>query len=365
MYKILALPFAALLMFSSCKKDNTDPNPTTLPTAYNGSTFEANTANESAIKANFNAFTTEMKKARINGVTVDGATLNGLYRATPSLFDLTNSIQAEAIGGSNGFLNGIATHSGATYNPNSQASGGTFGGYLFNNEGLELEQMVEKGMFGAMNYKYAFEKLNGEITQTTVDQVLAIYGSNPLFPNTPTANKTPKPDVFIANYAARRSDSTNPNSLYRRIQSGFIKLQAGVKDNNANWIAEGKTEVLNNWEKVNAATIINYCHSVINTMSNTTTTDQQKASALHAASEAAGFIWGYKGLPSGSKIITDTQIDAIYNLIVGGPMYKIATTPATELPKFQQIISQLQAIYGFSNIEIEDFKLNYVSVQSR
>lgn len=365
MYKLYALPIAVMFMFISCKKETSDPNPEPLPANYDASTFDSNTTNEAAIRANFIVFVNEMKKARVNGVTVSGNTLNNLFRATPSLYDLTMPYQAEAIGGPNGFLNGIATHSGNTYNPNSQANGGTFGGYLFDNEGLELEQMVEKGLFGAMNFFYAHKKLSGNITLAAIDQALALYGSNPSFPNTPTASKTPKPDVFMANYAARRSDTSNVNSLYNKIKVGFIKLQLGVKENNAIKISEGKAEVLNNWEKVNAATIINYCHSVITTMSNTTTTDLQKASALHAAGEAAGFIWGFKGLPAGAKTITDSQIDVIFNLIVGGPMFKIVTSPASELPKFQQIITQLQNIYGFTNSEIESFKLNYVSVQSR
>ncbi len=365
MYKILTLPIAALLMFNSCKKEDTDPA-STLITKYNGNNFIENTYQEAGLITNFNALVTEMKRGRVSGTKLDGFTLVSLFEAQPvRLSENTNEFQSQEISRFWGHLHNLAENSGKTFNPNNRNNGGTYGGYLFNSDGLELEQIVEKGLFGAMNYKYAVNKLSGEITIATIDQVLAIYGGNPTFPNTPTASKTPNPDTFIANYAARRSDSTNPNSFYKRIQNGFIKLQNGVIKKDNVLLEEGKAEILTNWEKVNAATIINYCHGVIATMSNTSTTDQQKAAALHAASEAAGFIWGYKDLPASSKIITDTQIDVIYDLIVDGPMYKIVTTPATELPKFQQIINQLQTIYGFTSSEIEDFKLNYVSVQNR
>jgi hypothetical protein len=307
-----------------------------------------------------------MKRGRVTGYKIRLPILEGLYSNMSTLEQFTNTYHSEEFTKPFGYFSKIADASGTTtYNPNSQTTAGTYGGYLFDYYGLEIEQIIEKGMFGAMLYKYAFDKLNEPVTFETIDKVLAVYGSNPSFPNTPTANNTPQPDVFIANYAARRSDINNPNSFYKNIQNGFIKLQNGVRQNNNTLLDEGKAEILINWEKANAATVINYCHSVITTMSKTTTTSQEKASVLHAASEAAGFIWGFKGIANGVKIIKDTEIDAIFNIIGQLNNYKIVTQPATELPKIQQIITQLQTIYGFTSSEIEDFKLNYVSVQNR
>ena len=56
-------------------------------------------------------------------------------------------------------------------------------------------------------------------------------------------------------------------------------------------------------------------------------------------------------------------LNAPYN---GTPTsYKFATDPANELPKLTTIIGKLQAKYGFSNQQEEDFKNNWVAVQGR
>ncbi|MCS6795991.1 MAG: DUF4856 domain-containing protein, partial [Raineya sp.] len=247
-------------------------------------------------------------------------------------------------------------------------------GYLFDENGLEIEQLVEKGQFGATLYKHALDLINaGTYDDAFVDKLLAIYGATPNFSNSGSNNVPANVrDRFSANYAARRSDINDNNSLYVQLKRQFIKLQAAIRAGAAynkerdDAIAEIKLL----WEKVIAATAINYCHSVIATLSQTNPTDAQKGSALHALGEAIGFIHGFRTIPQNHKKITDAQIDQILILFNapqnGTPTcYKFVTDAVNELPKLQQAINQLKNIYGFTDAEIESFKNNWVALQGR
>jgi hypothetical protein len=275
--------------------------------------------------------------------------------------------------GNNGIMNQLALSSGGTYVPGPPiGQGGTFGGYLFDENGLELEQLLEKGNFGAILYHHALSLRNEPLTPATSDKLVAIFGATPSFSNS-GSNNVPASvrDRAMANYAARR-DKNDGNGFYTRMKSAFIKLQAALKAGSA--YKKERDEALNTifdiWEKVNAATVINYCHSVITTMSATSTTEAQRASALHACSEAVGFLHGWRQLPANGRRITDAQIDALleklnapYN---GTPnTYLFVTEPAIQLPKLQQVIAQLKTIYSFTDAEINDFRNNWVNVQGR
>jgi hypothetical protein len=231
-----------------------------------------------------------------------------------------------------------------------------------------MEQLVEKGLFGAASYHKALQLLQTPDAKTA-DKVMALFGVHPSFPNTPTASNTAHPDVHMANYAARRSDSLNNNSLYRKMEKAFIQLQAAVNAGD-DYISERDQAIAAiklNWEKINAATSINYFHAVISNMSNTAPTDAQKGASLHALGEAIGFLWGWKNVSD--KKISNAQMDELLALMLVSPgtptCYRFVTEPAATLGNLQQAISKLQSIYGFTAAEIEDFKKNYVALQGR
>jgi hypothetical protein len=137
-----------------------------------------------------------------------------------------------------------------------------------------------------------------------------------------------------------------------------------------NEASEASDAILLNLEKVNAATIINYCHLVVSLLSKTNPTESDKANALHALSEAIGFLHGYRLLNPGFSRITTEQIDRNLermNAPVQGQAacYRFVTQPETELVKLQQVISELKSIYGFSDQQIEDFRKNWITEQGR
>lgn len=370
MKKISLFAVVAALFFTSCQEEENTKPALNIPATYDGNNYETNAQEELNYRNALNALVNEAKKGRTNGTTLTYNSLIDLYGAgTPSVQSFTTAYYNALLTGADGFLNQMALSSGGTYTPGTPTgNGGTYGGYLFDENGVEMEQLLEKGLFGAASYNRAVQLLNAPNT-TTPDRVMALFGAHPSFPNTPTASKTANPDVHMANYAARRSDSTNSNSLYRKMEKSFILFQAAVKAGD-DYIPErdqAMADIKLNWEKINAATAINYFHSVISNMSNTSPTDAQKASSLHALGEAIGFLWGWKNVSD--KKISNAQIDELLGLMLVTPgtpaCYRFVTEPAATLGNLEQAIAKLQSIYGFSSAEINDFKNNYVSLQGR
>ena len=366
----LFLLFSVLFLAQSCKKDQT---PLNISTQYDGSAFLTNTTQQYGVRSQLDALVTEIKKGRSSGVVVDFSTLTQLYdTGTPSLKSLTTDYYDGRLDGPGNWFDELGKASGTTYTPGiPSGQGGTFGGYLFDENGLEFEQIVEKGLFGAAMYHHAVTLMQGDITSENADQILAIFGAHPDFPNTPTAANAANPDKYLANYAARR-DKNDGKGLYSQIKTNFLTLQAALKAG-ADYNTE-RDEALSalrlNWEKVNFATVINYCHSVISKMSATNPTDSDKAASLHAYGECVGFVHGWRTIPQGYKTITDAEIDEILTLL-NAPVdatptsYKFISDPLNELPKLTQVIQKLKTRYQFSDQEIEDFKKNWVAEQGR
>ena len=371
---LLALTFLTF----SCKDKEMVKAQLQIPTAYDGAGFNTNAATQLAVRQQLAAITDEAKKGRVNGVVIAKPVLDNLFTAgNPSLKSVNTAYYAGKLEGIGGWLDKLAKASGSTYVPSATiaGSGGTFGtgsgSYLFDENGLEMEQVIEKGQFGSVLYKHATDLVSAPLTPATADQLVAIFGANPKFPSSSDAVKHPDPDRQMAVYAARR-DKNDGTGYYTQLKNNFIKLQAALKAGN-DYQAEQQEAVdaiKLTWEKVNAATIINYCHTVIATMSKTAPTDNEKASALHAYGECVGFAHGWRTIAQAHKKITDAQIDET-SVLLNAPAngtptsYKFITDPATELPKLQQVIAKLKAIYGFTDQEITDFKTNWVSEQKR
>lgn len=360
------------LFLGSCDKEST-PKTLTIPNHYDSTTYYNDALVSLTLRSQLNQLVNAIKAGRTPGTTVNFNTVSELYTTGgPSLKDATTAYYQTQLEGTQGYFSELCKASGNSYTPGTpQGEGGVFGGYLFDENGLEMEQLIEKGLFGALSYYQAFQFLN-QPNLSNLNKALAIYGAHPSFPNTPTASKTAFPDVHMANYAARRSDTNNTRSFYETMKKSFIKAQAAIKggsDYNKER-NEAIADIKLNWEKVNAATIINYCHSIVATMSLTETSDAQKASALHAYGECVGFLHGWRQLPADSKKITDAEIDTLLALLLATPnqtpqSYKFITEPLTYLPNLVQVISQLKSIYQFSTTDIESFRNNYVSIQNR
>lgn len=256
-------------------------------------------------------------------------------------------------------------------------------GYLFDEHVLELEQVVEKGLFAAAMYNHAVSLINaGNITEATIDKLVEIYGARPGFGNN-ERNSDPNRDRFSAQYAARRSDSTNANSLYAQIKRNLITAKAAVKAGSAfnaqrdQALADFKL----NWEKALAATVINYCHSTLQGLTAQNRDDGIVSGAMHAYGEAVGFLSGWRAVPAAQRRITDAQIDELLDLLrapydqtTSAQSYLFLSTSSATAQLFRLdgrndpnngVIERLAQIYGFTNQEVEDFRRNWVAFQNR
>jgi hypothetical protein len=375
---LLLTSVLALSFLNSCKKDDDSKvkTPLSIPAEYDGSTFTANTSTQIALISQLSALTAEAQRGRNASNTVTKTALENLFTVgTPALSAEITAYFKSKLEGSNGWFDKLAKASSNTWipaTPDSAATGGVYGGYLFDAFGVEPEQLIEKAQFNATLYNHATKLMSGTITLETVDQLVAIFGAKPAFANSGSNNVDAAiRDRAMANYGARR-DKNDGNGMYAQSKKAFITLQAAVKAGSEYNTERDKAlkDIQLLWEKINAATVINYCHSPISALSNTNPTESQIGGALHAIGEGIGFISGFKTINPQFRIITDAQIDEIlvlFNAPANGTAstYKFATDAANELPKLQQAITKLQQIYGFSAQEIEDFKSNWVNVQQR
>ena len=369
--KFTFLSLLILTVFSACESDADDS--LSIPDAYQGQNFETNAAIELQVLAQLGALVDEMKTGRSEGVTVDATQLATLFTTgAPSVSDITTPYYRSLLSGENGVLAQLASNSGTTFTLTSPpSSAGVYGAYLFNEFGLELEQVVEKGLFGAALYNHFLTLAEDGVTEAEVDRMLAIFGANPTFTNSNNGTLHERPDRFAAVYAARR-DKNDGNGFYTTMRDEFIRLQAAVKAG-ADYEAD-RDEALSSikalWEKSSASTVIHYLITTISRLSATSPTDAEISGALHAYAEGVGFLHGWKTIPSAHKTITDAQIDELL-VLMNAPAtgnassYLFATNPSAELPKLQQVNQQLQSIYGFSDAEMTDFANNWINVQGR
>lgn len=366
-----------LVGLSACSEDE-DPAPgLNIPSSYDASNFSQNSQTERALVDQLNALTAEAKRGRDSANSVSRRDLEQLFEAgKPSLSQSVTSYFGGKLEGDGDWFDELAKASGKRWTPaapSGNSEGGAYGGYLFDENGLEIEQLVEKGQFNASLYNHAVKLMSGPIDLATADQLVAIFGATPSFANSGSSNVAEaQRDRAMANYGARRDKNEGNDGLYRRIQSAFITLQAAIKGgsefNQQRDRALGDIAEL--WEKINAATVINYCHTPIRVLSGTNLSENEIGGALHAIAEGIGFIQGLKTINPQYRIISDAQIDQIlqrFNAPADGQasVYRFATDPAAELAKLQEIIDQLQVIYDFSDAQIEDFKSNWVSSQGR
>lgn len=362
--------FAFVFVFTSCEEEVA---PLVVPDALDAGNYGATTITEAGVRSQLAQLTSTMKAGRNQGTTVSENDLRTNFTTSgvsASLKDLSTNYYAGLINDAEGWLANLAAASGNSYTPGTpMGDGGVFGGYLFDENGMELEQLVEKGLFGAALYNHALTLLNGDFDEGTANQLVEIFGANPDFPNSDKGENHPEPDVFMAKYAARR-DKNDGNGLYTQIKTAFIKLQAAIAagEDYTEDRDEAIAEIKDLWEKASAATVINYCHSTISKLSATSPSEADQGAALHAYSEAVGFLYGWYQISE--KRITDAEIEEIL-VLMNAPRgevptsYTFVTDPVNQLPKLSQAIDRLKAIYGFTDQEIEDFKKNWVNEQNR
>lgn len=359
------------MFITGCRPDERPP--LRIPDTYDDSNFYFFAATEREVLKKLAALMSEAKKGRTTEKLVELAVLNERYlTGTPSLQDLSTPYYAHRMQGQEGWMSELAKASGNLWRPGmATETGGFYSGYLFNKSGLELEQLIEKGLYGAALFNHFLALTKNQITLQTVDQMLAIYGAAPEFANSYQSKFHANPDRFCAAIASSR-DKNDGSGLYSRIRDNFIKLQAAVKagpDYNKDR-DEALEAIKNLWEKAHFATVVYYCDEAIGILVKPNPSDLEKAKALHALSACVGCIHGWKALPDNQKMIAEYIIDDML-LQLNAPAegrastWLFVTDPANRLPRLYKIIKTIEDIYGFTPSEMQGFQENWVFNQNR
>lgn len=354
--------FVILVITTSCKKESVLPD-----NSYDATQFVAHTSEAADITSRMILLADSMKKGKIAGVTLSAANLSSFYAfSLPSLQQATEPAFQVLVPA---LFQSLELASGNAFDPaNSNLTGGLYGGYLFDQQGAEPGEIVDKGLYAALILHRIFSVyLQGEISLQDLDNALYLYGAHPDFSNSDKASYHTHPDILLAKYAARRDDGTG-QGVYLQIKQHFIDAQHALKAGNAEQ-AKLQTAVAglkNQMERAIAATIINYINASLSAFSQTSPTTETLASGMHAAGEAIGFSLGLKSL-SGTQI-TDAELDAVLNALRYGsnPQQKVTdfvTDPVAAVAGLQPALGILQAAYGFSAAEMESFRFNQVNIR--
>lgn len=359
--KILYSFLLSAVLLTSCETD--DPQPTLeIPDTYTSTTYAANVTAENTVIDELSGMTAAVNAAEANAQSSTVSAIS--YPTTLSsvtLSDYRTLVEGwlvelvDAANSPTGFQNP------GTGTPAAGEEGGLLGGRLLDENGLELEQMVQKGSFGAALYNHALTVINGDLSNSAaVDKLVEIHGTTPEF--------DPANTTAAATYSKRRSNIVSETGFFFDIRNSLIRAKAAIEAGSG--FAEERDEALADyllsWEQSNFATVIYYCNATKVQLQQATSLpdgsekDAALGNAMHAYAEGVGFAHGFRGLSQ--KQITDAQIDDILELLLAPagqtPESYRFLNEVTLLANLDEIIEDIQAIYGFSEAEVTSFFVN-------
>ncbi|HEV7347025.1 hypothetical protein [Telluribacter sp.] len=362
-----------LVLATACEKQESRPA-LTVPATYNGTQFRSNAAQELALISNLEKLVLLARQGRTGKeVGVRDLTL-AFTISSPALKNYATEYYINLLQGGDNYLRRLADASGKVYTPGvpNGGTGGVYGRYLFDANGVEPEQIIGKGLLGAALYNYGLRlytqnpNLNNP---ATADQLLALYGAGPTFTNSSNAVKHQAPDRAVAAYAAER-DKNDGNGLYNQLKNHFLTLQAAYEAGADYQTERNKAfaDILNTWERVHAATVIYNSLRIQSLLSVPNPDENTRAEALHLYNENIGLLNGFRTVPN--LRLQENQLNELLTLLnfppTGSPTpYRLLTSTATELPKLTQVVTRLKSIYGFTDQQMEDFGKNWVAEQNR
>lgn len=359
------------MLFTSCSDDdnNNPSNVLNIPTTYSSTDYNSNVVAENTVINELSTMTSAANDAEANA---QGSTVADIaYPQTLSAVTLPNyrtlveewlTELVAAANSSDGFIN-----PGFGNTPDGSDQGGLLGSRLLDEYGLELEQMVQKGSFGAALYNHALTVVNGikngadGFTDSgAIDRLVEIHGAEISF--------DPSETTAAATYSRRRSNLTAETGFFYDIQLNLITAKAAMEAGE-NFNDERDTALDNyllNWELSNFATVIYYCNATKDQLQSAFALEDGEekdialGNAMHAYAEGVAFAHGFKGLSN--KLITDAEIDLILAdlLAVEGqnPESYRFLNEVSLFANLDNVIDRIQDIYGFIDAEVTSFFVN-------
>lgn len=183
--------------------------------------------------------------------------------------------------------------------------------YLFDANGIENVQIIEKGLMGAvfmyqaLNYYFSDSEMNVDNTtavdaangkyytlmQHHWDEAFGYFGVSTDFPTT-------VPTDFWGKYCNSQNSTLNSNE---DMMNNFLKGRAAIS---ANVLADRDAAIFaiqNEWEEISANQAIKYLSDA------TTTFGTDNAKFLHQLSEAYAFVWNLRYAPDATRNITTSE----------------------------------------------------------
>jgi hypothetical protein len=354
---LLAASAAVLLVNTGCNKDTTDDYD--VPTTYNFT--NVNYSGQTSRLAMLTELSTLVKTANVSGATaLDATTLKNMYANQNNPFanaalntsgkqlkDKTVSTEQANI---DAILDAVAAASAST---SATAANGTAGiavsndgtkSYLLNANGVELAQVIEKGIMGATFYYQATAVYLGsgkmDVDNETVtagegtmmehhwDEAFGYFGVPLDFPTNTTGI------VYWGKYCHARNTLLATSG---ELMNALLKGRAAISNKDLATRDLMIAEVRRIWEKVAVATAISY----LNEGKEKLTTDP--AVAHHALSEAYAFIWGLKF--GGDAGVTSAQVDALLALFATSANPLDANLYSTTTSQIDGVIDALIGYY--------------------
>lgn len=330
----------------------------TVASAYDGAAFEANTVEERALLAKVDALSKQMRDVEAGTGVATSEGLMAAFADGPKA-----AMTAYYVPRVEATLATYAAEQAKVYAPSEPppAEGGKLGKYVVDARGVDLRQIVDKGVHGAVFFHRARALAAAGVDGKTLDRILALYGAHPGFPNDPNAQANP--DIWGAKYAAQR-DSKDPSKpgLYVATKNAFLRAQTAIKagaacdaDRDA-----AVSEIFALWERSQIATAVFYVHDTLAKIAGAAS----PADTVHALTEGIGLVEGFRMLPAGTTKATTATIDAALEGMlapVGGAatVYTTVTDGAGAATKLQAALAKVAAIEGFSEAEVASFKTKY------
>lgn len=343
-YRFILLSLLSTVFFA-CSEDEPLPE-LEIPDNYTSANFESNTTAEAAVLDQLDALADELNAMEASNTTSELTYPDALESVTLDAYAAKISVwldEAEKAAGNEFDLENAPA-----------GEGGLLGTRLLDENGLELEQMIEKGSFGAALYNHALDVLAEPVTEASIDQLVRIFGADPSF--------SPDDTRFAATYAKRRSDNDAGEGFLYNIENSLIAAKAAVAAGPEYefQLQNALGTFLLNWEASNFATVIFYANATKVLIREAGDDPVALGNAMHAYSEAVGFTEGWKGLQG--KRITDEQIDQILALLLAEDgqtpeSYRFLKEPAL-LDNMDQIIDIIQDVYGFTEEDVAGFYVN-------
>ena len=359
-FRLPILFSAMVIMASSCKKEDT-PEPTpvtpgyTVPTTYNFT--NVNYTGQKQRIAMMDELSAYMRTGNTAGTVLDAQKMKDMYANAGNPFnDSTLNTSGKQLKNKTfsldqsmfeAFFDSLAVASQATGAGSNGTAGVVVGSsdptkkYLCSANGIEYNQLVTKGLMGAVFYYQAtshyLENIatSDNVTVTTGegttmehhwDEAFGYFGVPVDFPTTLTGLK------YWGSYSNQRNAVLSTNTT---IMNAWLKGRAAISNSDYTARDEAKTTIRDNWEKICAGSAIHYINAA-----KTHLTDD--ALRNHELSECLGFIMSLKY--STVKKITDTQLAQV-QAYIGTNLYNVTTA---DLDNAKDLLS---TVYGLDSVK--------------